>query len=223
MAQQSSNLCAKTSQDILKSCNSGVDSDYWLAIANCENLPTQDDRNACAQEAKQDKKSGSNECKAQYAARQEICKTLGKDAYDPVINPADFVSKIDNPYLPLKPGTTFIYEGITEKGNEHVEVKVTNETKVILGVTCVVVRDTAKVDGKLVEDTIDWYAQDKHGNVWYFGENALSYEDGLVVSLGGSWMAGVNGAKPGIVMQGESESRGFISTGVLPRYGRGHG
>ena len=59
VAQKSSDLCAKTSQDILKSCNSGVDSDYWLAIANCENLPTQDDGNACAQEAKQDKKSSN--------------------------------------------------------------------------------------------------------------------------------------------------------------------
>jgi len=202
VAQKSPDLCAKTSQDVSKSCNSGNDSAYWLAVAKCENLPTQDERNTCSQQTKQDKKSGSDECKAQYAARQEICKTLGKDAYNPVINPADFVNKIDNPYFPLKPGITYVYEGITEKGNEHVEVKVTNETKVILGVTCVVVRDTGKVDGELAEDTVDWYAQDKKGNVWYFGENSLSYEGGLVVSLGGSWMAGVNGAKPGIVMEG---------------------
>ena len=51
------------------------------------------------------------------------------------------------------------------------------------------------------EETIDWYAQDKDGNVWYFGENALEYEGGLIVGLGGSWMAGVDGAKPGIIMK----------------------
>ena len=83
-------------------------------------------------------------------------------------------------------------------------VTVTSDTKVILGVTCVVVRDTVYVgvDRTLEEDTIDWYAQDKFGNIWYFGENAVEYgPDGLIVGLGGSWMAGVDGAKPGIIMK----------------------
>ena len=200
-AGQGPNQCTKTSQDVLKSCNSGVQDNYWLAIGKCDNLPTKNERDACGQQAQQDKKSGSEECKAQFDARQEICKTLGKDAYNPIINPADFVDKIDNPFFPLTPGTTFVYEGITEKGNEHNEVYVTHDTRVILGVTCTVVKDTVKVDGVLVEDTIDWYAQDKSGNVWYFGENALEYDGGLVVGLGGSWMAGVDGAKPGIIMK----------------------
>jgi hypothetical protein len=152
-------------------------------------------------QALQDKKSGFEECREQFAARQEICKTLGRDAYNPTINPADFVTVIDNPYFPLTPGSIYVYDGITEKGNEHVEVMVTNETKVILGVTCVAVRDTGTVNGVLEEDTIDWYAQDKNGNVWYFGENSLSYEGGLIMSLEGSWIAGVDGAKPGIIMK----------------------
>lgn len=193
--------CTKTSKDMQKSCKSGADDDYWLAIAKCDNLPSSETK-TCEQQAKEDKKSGKEECKSQYDARQKICKDLGQGIYNPVINPSDFVNKIDNPLFPLTPGTTFIYEGMTEKGNEHVEVKVTHNTKVILGVTCIEVRDTGTVSGVLAEDTLDWYAQDKDGNVWYFGENALEYnENGEVVSIEGSWKAGVDCAKPGIIMK----------------------
>ena len=76
-----------------------------------------------------------------------------------------------------------------------------DETETILGVECTVVRDTVTVDGELVEDTLDWFAQDRNGNVWYFGEISKSFEDGDLVSLDGSWRAGVDGAKPGIVMK----------------------
>ena len=124
-----------------------------------------------------------------------------KETYAPVIDPANFISQIDNPYMPLLPGTTFISEGKTEKGNEYNEVYVSPETKVILGVTCVVVKDKVMVDGVLEEATLDWYAQDKQGNVWYFGENSKEYQDGQVTSTAGSWEAGVNNALPGIVMQ----------------------
>jgi len=126
---------------------------------------------------------------------------LTQETYAPVVGPANFVMGIDNPYFPLEPGTTFVYEGRTEKGNEHNEVYVSFETKVILGVTCVVVSDTVMVDGKLEEATLDWYAQDKQGNVWYFGEDTKEYEDGNAVSTKGSWEAGVDGAQPGFVMK----------------------
>lgn len=198
---KASNLCKETSQDLKKSCKHNTESAYSLAKAKCDNLPTSEERKTCDQQAKADKKEGADLCKAQFDARQEVCKGLGQGPYNPVINPADFVATIDNPYFPLTPGTTYIYEGITEKGLEHVETTVTTDTKVILGVTCTVVRDTVTVDGVLEEDTFDWYAQDKSGNVWYFGENSLSYEGGLIVSLAGSWIAGVDGAKPGIIME----------------------
>lgn len=131
-------------------------------------------------------------------------RKIGKD-YDPVIDPDDFVSAVDNPFMPLEPGTTFVYEAETEDALERVEVKVTDGTKEILGVTCVVVEDRAYEDGVLVEETYDWYAQDVDGNVWYFGEDSVEYEyddDGNLVgtSPAGSWEAGVDGAKPGIVM-----------------------
>ena len=107
---------------------------------------------------------------------------VGDETYNPVINPADFVEQIDNQYLPMTPGTTFVYDGESEDGKEKIEVNVTHETKEILGVTCIVVRDRVWVDDELVEDTFDWFAQDKDGNVWYFGEDSKEYEGGKVVS-----------------------------------------
>jgi hypothetical protein len=118
-------------------------------------------------------------------------------AYAPHINPEEFTTKVDNEYFPLKPGTTFLYEG----GQERDEMAVTSDTKKVMGVKCVVVNDKAWEDGKLIERTYDWFAQDKEGSVWYFGEDTKEYENGKVVSTKGSWEAGVDGAKPGIIMQ----------------------
>jgi hypothetical protein len=120
--------------------------------------------------------------------------------YAPEIDPADFTTRIDNRYWPLQPGTTFVYDGTSDGEKEHNEVAVTSQTKTSLGVRCVVVRDTVTVDGELTEDTLDWYAQDKTGNVWYFGEESKSYENGKVASTEGSWEAGIDGAQPGILM-----------------------
>jgi hypothetical protein len=117
--------------------------------------------------------------------------------YAPHIDPADFTTTIDNEYFPLKPGTTFVYEG----GAERDEFVVTSDTKKVMGVECVVVLDKAWEDGKLIERTYDWHAQDKEGNVWYFGEDTKEYKNGKVVTSKGSWEAGVDGAKPGIIMQ----------------------
>jgi hypothetical protein len=121
--------------------------------------------------------------------------------YDPAIDPANFAEGIENPYLPLRVGTTYVYEGDTEDGREKVQVDVTDRTKVVLGVTCIVVRDRVWLDGALAEDTSDWYANDREGNVWYFGEDSKEIQDGEVVGTGGSWEAGVGGAKPGIAMK----------------------
>jgi hypothetical protein len=121
------------------------------------------------------------------------------EAYTPNIDSADFTTTIDNEYFPLKPGTTFVYQG----GTQRDQMTVTHSTKKVMGVECVVVDDRAWEDGKLVEKTYDWFAQDDKGNVWYFGEDTKEYENGKVVSTKGSWEAGVDGAKPGIMMQAE--------------------
>ena len=120
-------------------------------------------------------------------------------AYAPHIDPADFTTKIDNEYFPLEPGTTFVYKGGTERG----EMTVTHDTKKVMGVECVVVDDRGFEGGQLIEKTYDWFAQDDKGAVWYFGENTKEYENGEVVSTSGSWKAGVDGAKPGIIMQAD--------------------
>jgi len=129
------------------------------------------------------------------------------DVYNPSVVPANFTREIDNTYKPLKPGTTLIYEGETDEGElETITYSVTDDTRTVMGVICVVVRDTVTIDGEPVEDTYDWFAQDNEGNVWYFGEDSGVYEDGKLVSKTGSWEAGVDGAKPGIVMYADPAS-----------------
>ena len=109
---------------------------------------------------------------------------------------------IDNPYWPMKPGTQWIYRETDAQGNrQRVVVRVTHRTKLVAaGIRGRIVRDTVSEHGQLVEDTFDWYAQDRRGNVWYLGEDTTEYEDGKPVSKEGSWEAGVDGARPGIVM-----------------------
>ena len=124
----------------------------------------------------------------------------GIKSYNPNINPSHFRVSIDNPYFSLKPGTTFSYTSKTEDGTEANKVVVTEKTRIVMGVTCRVVWDRVWLDNELIEETYDWYAQDKEGNVWYFGEDSKEYKNGKVASTEGSWESGVNGAMPGIVM-----------------------
>ncbi len=121
--------------------------------------------------------------------------------YHPTIVAAEFTANVTNPYFPLKVGTTYVYEGNRDGVPRRAEVTVTSDTKVILGVTCVVVRDVVTSNTQLVEKTTDWYAQDSQGNVWYFGEDTKEYTNGAVSSTAGTWLAGVDGALPGIIME----------------------
>ena len=190
-------LCTKTAKSARDACQDDAEADYAIALGKCNNLSSASDREACRQQAKRDLRDAHGECSDQFDARREICDALGEAAYNPVIDPANFVEGITNPFLPMTPGTTFVYRG----GGEDVTVTVTDRTKVILGVKCVVVRDVVTVNGQVVEDTEDFFAQDVQGNVWYFGEIAQDFENGELVSLAGSFKAGVNGAKPGIIMR----------------------
>jgi len=184
-----------------RACRAGTKSDNALALGKCANLPDRTAARACRRQAKADSKDALMTCKEQRHLRRAACARLGAARYDPPIDPANFVATIDNPFFPLMPGTTFVYEGQTADGFEHVEFAVTHDTKVILGVTCVEVHDTSRIDGELREDTRDWFAQDRDGNVWYFGENTTLVADGLPVDLSGSWTAGVDDARPGIIMK----------------------
>ncbi len=120
----------------------------------------------------------------------------------PVFDPGNFVSVVDNPYFPLPVGRVLVYSGFRDGVTQTDTVTVTNQTKVILGVTATVVSDVAKHGDTLLEQTSDWYAQDRDGNVWYLGEDTKAYLPHGKVDTSGSWEAGVNGAIPGIIMEG---------------------
>jgi hypothetical protein len=117
----------------------------------------------------------------------------------PLPPPRDFVRVVDNAYQPFIPGTRWRYGGETPEGQERIRVKVLERTRTIEGIEATVVRDTVRLDGEVIEDTFDWYAQDRRGNVWYLGEATKEYENGQVVSTEGSWETGVDNAHAGVV------------------------
>ncbi len=120
------------------------------------------------------------------------------------VDPDNFVSTITNPYLPYRPGTVYVYTGVKDGVTQRDLVTVTHRTKTILGVKCTVITDVATHDSTVLERTTDWYAQDRQGNVWYFGESTQAYSNGQV-DTSGSWQAGVHGAQQGIVMNAQPE------------------
>jgi hypothetical protein len=158
---------------------------------------------ACGEGSQQEAPSRASTTSSPPTSAIEIPPVHGP--YDWTIDAASFVSTVDNRYFPLVPGTVLTYEGTSDGEREVVTIHVTHDTKEILGVTCIVVRDMVKVSSELSEDTFDWYAQDIDGNVWYMGEDTKEYEDGKVVSTEGSWEAGVDGALPGIIMLAAGE------------------
>jgi hypothetical protein len=117
------------------------------------------------------------------------------------LDPAEFTTEIDNPYWPMKVGSRWVYRETDAEGTvTRVEVTVTNQTKTIMGIDSVVVHDIVTKAGEVKEDTLDWYAQDADGNIWYMGEDTKEYENGKVSSTKGSWEAGVDGAQAGIIV-----------------------
>jgi hypothetical protein len=141
---------------------------------------------------------------AGYAARAGASAEGGIcAAYNPHIPPAQHFSKaIDNPYFPLPVGRTFVYRGVENGKNELDRMHVTRRTKTIAGITATVVSDNVyEPPPKLLEKTFDYYAQDDKGNVWYLGENTREFLGGGFVDTSGSWLSGVKGAKPGVIME----------------------
>jgi len=123
------------------------------------------------------------------------------------LDPAEFSAEVTNPWFPLDPGTRWTYRETTEDG-ETVEVVVTATSvtrEITNGITARVVRDTVTLDGDIIEDTIDWYAQDEAGTVWYLGEDTAEFEDGTITTRDGSFEAGADGAQPGVIMPASPE------------------
>jgi hypothetical protein len=126
--------------------------------------------------------------------------------YEPSIDASNFVEVVDNPYWPLKPGTAYHFVGSRGKIPQTDDEVVTGQTKQIAGVTSTVVRDTVSEHGKPVERTLDYYAQDKDGNVWYMGEDSFELKNGQFAKASDSWLTGVDGAKPGIIMPADPQA-----------------
>ena len=125
--------------------------------------------------------------------------------YAPHIDPANFVSTINNRYWPLIPGTAYHYKGVKQAAFQVDNEVVTHQKKRILGIPSTVVRDTVSEHGTPVERTFDYYAQDKQGNVWYMGELSLERTHGKMTKASDSWLSGVKGGKPGVIMPGNPQ------------------
>jgi hypothetical protein len=137
----------------------------------------------------------------QSPSQSSAADSISEDGgYTVDINPTNFIERIDNPYFPLRPGSVFQLRGVTEDGIENETVRVTDRTRTVMGVQTTVVRDVMRTNGEISELTNDWYAQDREGNVWYFGEATAEYKNGKVLNRHGSWEAGVDGALPGIIL-----------------------
>jgi hypothetical protein len=130
-----------------------------------------------------------------------------------------FTTKIDNSWLPLRPGTTLTYEGVKEGKPQRDVVAVTQRTRTVDGVRCVVVDDRVSSGGRPSERTADYYAQDRGGDVWYFGEDTAELDArGRVTSTEGTWHAGVDGARAGLVMPADPH----LGEHHYQEYYRGH-
>ena len=127
-------------------------------------------------------------------------------SYAPVLDPANFVTVIDNPYFPLPVGRTLVYTGVKDGQTQTDTVTVTDQKKVILGITATVVSDIATTsDGTVIEKTFDFYAQDAQGHVWYLGEDTTHFLPNGKTDTSGSFLAGVDGAQPGIIMKADPQ------------------
>lgn len=142
----------------------------------------------------------------------------------PAFDPHNFRGDpIDNAWFPLTPGTTLVYKGIKDgkKGSDLFHV--TKRTRMVGGVRCVVVEDMLVLNGRLEEHTLDYYAQDRDGNVWYMGEQTATYDrQGNVVDTEGSWETGVNGAEPGIFMPADPHVGDQFRQEYLPGHAEDH-
>jgi hypothetical protein len=198
-------VCSATALVQYNACQSEVRDDFLTAQALCMNLSEQAERNDCFSEARDEIKENRQLCRDQYAARKKLCSLLGEARYDPDFDPANFDDDFTqltnpNPYFPLGIGNRWKFV----EGDETVTVEVLNKTKLIEGVTCIVVNDLVEVAGQPVEDTDDWFAQAKDGTVVYCGESVRDFEvfpgdnppEPELVTIDGSFKAG-QAARPG--------------------------
>lgn len=130
-----------------------------------------------------------------------------------------FTARVTNAWFPLRPGSIYVYRGVKDGQASRDVMTVTHEVRTIDGAPCAVVKDKLYLRGRLEERTTDWYTQDRRGNVWYYGEETAELgANGRVKSTEGTWLAGRNGAKPGIYFPGHPK----VGQSARQEYYRGH-
>ena len=216
-------VCERTAERMFQSCSFEIKKEFKATRANCINFSDAEERADCRDQAAETKSEDADGCDDQRSARRDVCELLGENRYDPdpltgeslTGDPIVFVdpdtiggANLPNPYLSLVPGQTQVLRA-GEDFEETIVVHVTDQVREILGVSCRVVVDivvfTEEDEGDFsydaVEVTDDWYAQSTDGDVYYCGEIARNFEDGARRDLDGSFEAGHNFAKAGVLIR----------------------
>lgn len=208
--------CTATAKTLFKACGFETQDDFWVAQARCMNFAEDEERNECNAEAGADRREAERTCLAQLDTRLGACDVLGEERYDPDFDAELFDADFNhltrpNPYFPLHPGNKWTYR--SDVDDEENTIELLADTKLIDEVPCIVSRDLVFRQGELHEGTDDWFAQAKDGNVWYCGEEVKNYEtfEGdapelpELVSIDGSFKAGRDRDKPGIIFLADPE------------------
>lgn len=213
-----SSVCERTADRMFNACLFELGDDLHTTLANCANIGDFHERVSCIEDARSSRRDDIQSCREVRDARGNACNLLGEERYapDPLLDPAiAFIDPNDvpgsyppNPYLSLAAGRTFVLRAGAE-GEETDVVHVTDRTREILGVSCRVVVDVELeleeedgiVEYEAGEVTDDWYAQDEIGNVYYCGELSRNFEDGVLRDLEGSFEAGRDFAKAGVLIR----------------------
>jgi hypothetical protein len=204
---QAGGFCTQTADILLDACRASVSDDAAVGKAVCINIASENNRNSCLDDLADSRFEADQLCDDQHDTRLTACGVLGEARYDPDFRPARFDNPLrpskPNPYFPLGVGKHWEYRSATQVDI----VDIVNERKKIAGVDCIVIRDQVFEDGFIHEATDDWYAPAKDGSVWYFGEETKDFETFRgdhpvrpeLVSIDGSFKAGRDGDKPGII------------------------
>lgn len=191
-----------TADALRESTKLDAQSDFLEAFAHALNGPLDEFREALG-EAWDERIETIELADEQHEFRMQLNNKLGHGRYLPELDPQDFDYALTNPMFFWPVGRKMIYEKVSSEGTERVEITALADTIDINGFECRQIQDLAFLDGQLLEETIDWYAQHSNGDVWYMGEIAKNYdEDGFLEDVDGSWRYGKDGAQPGILMLG---------------------
>lgn len=216
--------CSASARSLHLACGFDVREENFIRQAGCINTNDAAAADNCLVAVAEEREEEVEECGDIFAARLELCESLddaahevdfGEDFAENFVDPRDIGGTVEpNPWFPLVAGNNWVYEGISvdeddgEVVTETVTVTVTDKVKLIQGILCVVVQDTAEEDGEIIESTDDWFAQDVDGNVWYCGEISQNFEffegdepeEAELVDIDGSWKSGRDDAKAGLLL-----------------------